>query len=203
MPPGVIAVLMPICLRPGRGVFPRRAKKERPFLARRVGRYFGTGPGLDVSAVAAIDDVRRFAPTLELASADVATARFGGCVLRPGGTFTGGDRLEIDGAPGDVRDIQLLRTTLVEVHNGIGVGQLTGWVFIVSNNLGLTSRGQWLVRPARHVGRRPRDRDGGNAGGEWAGPAAKRARSGNARGFCRSAAGCRRAGAAVGGRGCG
>ena len=147
VPTGAIAALMLIYLGLSRVVFPRRYKKEMLFLARRVGRYVVVFLGFVVIAVAAIDDVRLLATTLGVASAgvvialqDVATSLFGWCVIMSSGKFTIGDRLEIDGARGDVLDIQLLRTTLVEVNNWLGVDQPTGRVFIVPNNFVFKSR---------------------------------------------------------------
>jgi small-conductance mechanosensitive channel len=48
--------------------------------------------------------------------------------------FVIGDRLEIDGIRGDVLDIQLLRTTFLEVNNWLGVDQPTGRVVIMPNS---------------------------------------------------------------------
>jgi small-conductance mechanosensitive channel len=52
-----------------------------------------------------------------------------------GRKFTIGDRLEIDGVKGDVLDIQLLRTTLVEVNAWLGADQPTGRIIVIPNNL--------------------------------------------------------------------
>ena len=128
-------------------VFPRRYQKEALFLARRVGKYLLVFLCFLVVAISSIDDLRLLATTLGVASAgmvialqDVATSIFGWCVIMSGGKFTIGDRLEIDGAKGDVLDIQLMRTTLVEVNNWLGVDQPTGRVFIVPNNFVFKSR---------------------------------------------------------------
>ena len=137
VPALAIASLLLIYLGLSRVVFPRRYKKEFLFLARRVGRYLVVFLALVIIAIASIDDVRLLATTLGVASAgvvialqDVATSLFGWCVIMSGGKFTIGDRLEIDGARGDVLDIQLLRTTLVELNNWLGVDQPTGRVFM-------------------------------------------------------------------------
>jgi len=57
-----------------------------------------------------------------------------------GRKFTVGDRLEIEGVRGDVLDIQLLRTTLVEVNNWLGVDQPTGRVLFIPNNFVFKSK---------------------------------------------------------------
>ena len=51
-----------------------------------------------------------------------------------GGKLNIGDRLEVDGTRGDVIDIQLLRTTLVEINGWLGVDQPTGRVILIPNN---------------------------------------------------------------------
>jgi small-conductance mechanosensitive channel len=147
LPAVAIGVLVAAYLVLSALVFPRRYKKEMLFLARRVGRYLLVFLCLVVVAIASIDDLRLLATTLGVASAgvvialqDVATSIFGWCVIMSGGKFTIGDRLEIDGARGDVLDIQLMRTTLVEVNNWLGVDQPTGRVFIVPNNFVFKSR---------------------------------------------------------------
>lgn len=124
-----------------RAVLPWRYRKEELFLARRLGRYLTI---LLVSVVVAaylIEDLRLIATTLGLVSAaivislqDVCASFFGWFVIMIGGKFTIGDRLEIEGATGDVLDIQLLRTTLLEVNNWLGVDQPTGRVLIMPNN---------------------------------------------------------------------
>jgi small-conductance mechanosensitive channel len=122
-------------------ILPRRYKREELFLARRLGRY---GVALIVAIVAAfylIDDLTLLATTLGLVSAavvislqDMCAAFFGWFAIMFGRKFTIGDRLEIEGVRGDVLDIQILRTTLVEVNNWLGVDQPTGRVLFVPNN---------------------------------------------------------------------
>ena len=147
LPVGTIGLLLASYLVMSVLIFPRRYQKEALFLARRVGKYLLVFLCFMVVAIASIDDLRLLATTLGVASAgmvialqDVATSIFGWCVIMSGGKFTIGDRLEIDGAKGDVLDIQLMRTTLVEVNNWLGVDQPTGRVFIVPNNFVFKSR---------------------------------------------------------------
>jgi small-conductance mechanosensitive channel len=124
-----------------RVLLPRRYKREELFLARRLGRY---AVALLVAVVAAfylIEDLTLLATTLGLVSAavvislqDMCAAFFGWFAIMLGRKFTIGDRLEIDGVRGDVLDIQILRTTLVEVNNWLGVDQPTGRVLFIPNN---------------------------------------------------------------------
>ena len=87
------------------------------------------------------DDLSMVATTLGVASAalvislqDVCASIFGWFVIMAGGKLRIGDRVEIDGVRGDVIDLQLLRTTLLEINGWLGVDQPTGRVIVVSNN---------------------------------------------------------------------
>ncbi|HVU17331.1 MAG TPA: mechanosensitive ion channel domain-containing protein [Candidatus Didemnitutus sp.] len=136
---GLIIILAYLLI--SRVVLPRRYKREELFLARRLGRY---AVALLVAIVAAfymIDDLTLLATTLGLVSAavvislqDMCAAFFGWFAIMFGRKFTIGDRLEIEGVRGDVLDIQILRTTLIEVNNWLGVDQPTGRVLFVPNN---------------------------------------------------------------------
>ncbi|HTL66177.1 MAG TPA: mechanosensitive ion channel domain-containing protein [Lacunisphaera sp.] len=124
-----------------RFVFARRYKKEELFLARRLGRYATTLLIVVVVTLYLFEDLRLIATTLGLVSAaivislqDVCASFCGWFVIMAGQKFTIGDRLEIEGVRGDVLDIQLLRTTLLELNNWLGVDQPTGRVIIVPNN---------------------------------------------------------------------
>jgi len=124
-----------------RVLLPRRYKREELFLARRLGRYAVALVVAMVLAFYLIDDLTLLATTLGLVSAavvislqDMCAAFFGWFAIMLGRKFTIGDRLEIDGVRGDVLDIQILRTTLVEVNNWLGVDQPTGRVLFIPNN---------------------------------------------------------------------
>ncbi len=140
--PGTIAVLLiGLHLVISRMVLPRRYQKETLFLARRLGRYCVALFVLMVFAFYLVEDLTLVATTLGLVSAaivisvqDVFAAFFGWFAIMLGRKFTIGDRLEIEGVRGDVLDIQLLRTTLIEVNNWLGVDQPTGRVLFVPNN---------------------------------------------------------------------
>jgi small-conductance mechanosensitive channel len=86
------------------------------------------------------DDLSMVAATMGIVSAALvialqeATSAFGWFVIMMGSKFGIGDRLEIDGTRGDVIDIQLLRTTLVEVNGWLGVDEPTGRIILVPNN---------------------------------------------------------------------
>jgi small-conductance mechanosensitive channel len=116
-------------------------KNEELFLAYRLARYIGIVAAVAVVCLFLFDDLSMVAATLGVVSAalvislqDVCTSVFGWFVIMLGGKFGIGDRLEIDGTRGDVIDIQLLRTTLLEVNGWLGIDQPTGRVIVVPNN---------------------------------------------------------------------
>ncbi len=116
-------------------------KNEELFLAYRLARYIGIVSAVAVICLFLFDDLSMVAATLGVVSAalvislqDVCTSVFGWFVIMMGGKFGIGDRLEIDGTRGDVIDIQLLRTTLLEVNGWLGIDQPTGRVIVVPNN---------------------------------------------------------------------
>jgi small-conductance mechanosensitive channel len=123
-------------------VLPRRFQKEELFLARRLGRYATASLVAVIVAMYLIEDIAALATTLGLVSAalvislqDVCASFFAWFVIMLGHKFTIGDRLEIDGTKGDVIDIQLLRTTLIELNNWLGTDQPTGRIIVIPNNL--------------------------------------------------------------------
>ncbi len=140
--PGTISILLiAVHIFLSRLVLPRRYQKEALFLARRLGRYIVGLLIILVFAFYLVEDLTLVATTLGLVSAaivisvqDVFAAFFGWFAIMLGRKFTIGDRLEIEGVRGDVLDIQLLRTTLVEVNNWLGVDQPTGRVLFIPNN---------------------------------------------------------------------
>ena len=136
-----IASILLIYLLSSRLILPRRYKHEELFMARRLGRYGIITMIAVILIVYLMEDLRLIATTLGLVSAaivislqDVCSSFFGWSVIMVSRKFVIGDRLEIDGVRGDVLDIQLLRTTLLEVNNWLGVDQPTGRVVIMPNN---------------------------------------------------------------------
>jgi small-conductance mechanosensitive channel len=140
-PAATLGVMLGLQLISGYAILPMFYKNEGLFLARRLGRYLFL---LGVAVVAAaffFDDLSMVAATLGIVSAalvislqDVCTSICGWFVIIGGGKFHIGDRLEIDGIRGDILDIQLLRTILVEIGGWLGTDQPTGRVILVPNN---------------------------------------------------------------------
>jgi small-conductance mechanosensitive channel len=124
-----------------RALLPLVYKHETLFLARRLVRYFITSMAVAVLVGFLFDDLSVVVTMLGIVGAalvislqDVCTSVFGWFVIMAGGKLGIGDRLEVDGTRGDVIDIQLLRTTLVEINGWLGVDQPTGRVILIPNN---------------------------------------------------------------------
>ncbi|MDX2187664.1 MAG: mechanosensitive ion channel [Opitutaceae bacterium] len=122
-------------------LLPLAYRKEGLFLARRLGRYACLLLAVCVFAGFLFDDLSMVAATLGIVSAalvialqDVCTSIAGWFVIMTGSKFKIGDRLEIEDSQGDVIDIQLLRTTLVEVANWMDQDHPTGRVLVIPNN---------------------------------------------------------------------
>ena len=148
LPPATaVAIILLVYLLSSRLVLPQRYKKEELFMARRLGRYATFLLITGIVVLYTMEDLRVIAATLGLVSAaivislqDVCVSFFGWSVIMVSRKFIIGDRLEIEGARGDVLDIQLLRTTLLEVNNWLGVDQPTGRVIIVPNSFVFKSK---------------------------------------------------------------
>ncbi len=140
--PGLMLLgLLGLQLVASRGVLPIFYKKESLFLARRLVRYLLIALAVVVLTGFLFDDLSTVVTMLGVVSAalvislqDVCTSFFGWFVIMGGGKLRIGDRLEIDGTRGDVIDIQLLRTTLVEVNGWLGQDQPTGRIILLPNN---------------------------------------------------------------------
>ncbi|MEO6006308.1 MAG: mechanosensitive ion channel domain-containing protein [Opitutus sp.] len=122
-------------------LLPLAFRDESLFMARRLTRYLVVLLVVAVFAGFLFDDLSTIVATLGIVSAalvislqDVCTSVAGWCAIMAGGKFGIGDRLEIDGSRGDVIDIQLLRTTLIEINGWLGTDQPTGRVIVLPNN---------------------------------------------------------------------
>lgn len=116
-------------------------KNESLVLARRLVRYIMVVAATLVVAGFLFDDLKMVAAAGGLVSAalvislqDVCASVFAWFVIMLGGKFGIGDRLEVEGSQGDVIDIDLLRTTLLEVNGWLGTDQPTGRVITLPNN---------------------------------------------------------------------
>ena len=116
-------------------------KNESLFLARRLTRYVMIVLAIGAIASFLFDDLSMVAATMGIVSAalvislqDACSAAFGWVVIMIGSKFGIGDRLQVEDSCGDVIDIQLLRTTLLEVNGWMGCDEPTGRVILIPNN---------------------------------------------------------------------
>jgi small-conductance mechanosensitive channel len=120
---------------------PRLYHRDRLFIARRVGKYLVVMAILLVLISFFFEDLRPFATALGIAGAAVVIAlqdlfaSFAGWfVIVLSNKMRVGDRIEVDGKRGDVLDIQLLRTTLLELNTWLEVDEPTGRVIVIPNS---------------------------------------------------------------------
>lgn len=128
-------------------VLPRMKHRENLVIMRRFSRYLLLLAAVMVVGAFFFDDLRMFATTLGIVSAaivialqDVCAAVAGWVVIMTGTKFRIGDRIEIDGDCGDVIDIDLLRTTILEVNKGIDADHPTGRVIVLPNSFVLKGK---------------------------------------------------------------
>ena len=122
-------------------LLPVTCRRENLFLIRRLVRYLHFLVAIGVIAGFMFQDLAMVGTTVGVAGAallialqDVCTSMFAWFVIMLGGKFRIGDRLEIDGTRGDVLDIELFRTTLLEVNGWLQTDQPTGRVVTIPNN---------------------------------------------------------------------
>lgn len=128
-------------------VFPIFYRRDNLFVARRLSGYVLTLLIIVVLAFFFLEDLKQVATVLGIASAaivialqDLCSAFAGWFVIVASRKFKVGDRVEVDGMIGDVIDIQLLRTTLLELRNWLGVDEPTGRVVMIPNNFVFKTR---------------------------------------------------------------
>lgn len=136
-----IVVLIAARLVIGWFILPLFYQRESLFIARRLSNYLLVLLMTMVLALFFLEDIKQVATVLGIASAavvialqDLCSSLAGWFVIIGSRKFCVGDRVEIDGMRGDIIDIQLLRMTLVEVNNWLGVDEPTGRVVLVPNN---------------------------------------------------------------------
>lgn len=146
-PAACLVVLLGIYIAVGWVWLPRTKKNESLFLARRLSRYLHVLAAAGILAGFFFDDLSMVAAAFGLVSAalviamkDICTSVVGWFVSTVGGKMNIGDRLEVDGVKGDIIDIDLLRTTMLEVNGWLGADQPTGRVISLPNNFIFTQK---------------------------------------------------------------
>ena len=128
-------------------VFPRINAKENLMILRRFSRYIVIVASVTVVIAVLFEDMQGFFTVLGIISAglvialqDVCTAIAGWVTILTGGKFLIGDRIEVDGSIGDVIDIDLLRTTIIEINAGLDHEHPTGRMIVLPNSFVLRSK---------------------------------------------------------------
>jgi small-conductance mechanosensitive channel len=122
-------------------VFPFLLKQHNLFIARRLGSYAAILVVFVVLITFFLEDLRAIATIMGIVGAaivialqDMCSAFAGWFVIIASRKLRVGDRVEINGHRGEILDIQMLRTTLVELNNWLDVDEATGRTLIIPNN---------------------------------------------------------------------
>ena len=147
LPAECVAAILVVYLLFSHGLLPLLVAKERHIVCRRLGGYLAGFLVLMVLTFFFFEDLKSVATILGIASAavvialqDMCSAFAGWFVIVASRKFAVGQRVEIDEHKGDVIDIQLLRTTLLEVNNWLGVDEPTGRVIVIPNSFVFKSK---------------------------------------------------------------
>ncbi len=122
--------LMPLC-----------CKAEGLFVARRLGGYALALAVVFLLVVFFLEDLKAIATVMGIVGAavvialqDLCSSFAGWFVIVASRKVRVGDRVEIGGRRGDVVDVQMLRTTLVELNNWLGIDEPTGRILVIPNS---------------------------------------------------------------------
>jgi small-conductance mechanosensitive channel len=141
VPIGLIVGILLLHVLFSRRILPLFYTRDRLFVARRMTGYLVFLLVLLVLAVFFLEDLKAIATVLGIAGAalvialqDLCSSFAGWFIIVASGKVRVGDRVEIDGHMGDVIDVQLLRITMLELNNWLGVDEPTGRVIVVPNS---------------------------------------------------------------------
>jgi small-conductance mechanosensitive channel len=122
-------------------IFPLLLRRDSLFLARRAATYLLVVLLLGVLVGFFLEDLKAIATVMGIVGAavvialqDMCSAFAGWFAIVSSRKIRVGDRVEIDGVRGEVLDIQVLRTTLEELNNWLGVNAPTGRTVIIPNS---------------------------------------------------------------------
>jgi small-conductance mechanosensitive channel len=122
-------------------VFPLLFQRDTLFLARRAATYLLVVLLIGVLVAFFLEDLKAIATVMGIVGAavvialqDMCSAFAGWFAIVASRKIRVGDRVEIDGVRGEVLDIQILRTTLEELNNWLGVNAPTGRTVIIPNS---------------------------------------------------------------------
>lgn len=136
-----IAALLALYLLYSRLLLPLVRQGHALFAARRLGGYLVVFIAILIVVAFFLDDLRAIATVMGILGAaivialqDLCSAFAGWFVILASGKLHVGDRVEIGDCRGDVIDIQMLRTTLLEVNNWLGSDDRTGRAVVIPNS---------------------------------------------------------------------
>ncbi len=122
-------------------LFPILMSKDGLFVARRAGGYICAFVILAVVSIFFLEDLKSIATVLGIVGAavvialqDLCSSFAGWFVIVASRKLKVGDRVEIDQHRGDVIDVQMLRITLLELNNWLGVDEPTGRILVIPNS---------------------------------------------------------------------
>lgn len=141
LPVGIIVGTILLYTLLSRLVFPRFLSHENLFVTRRMGGYILLFVIIVMLTVFFLEDLKQIGTVIGLVGAaivialqDLCSSFAGWFVIVGCRKIKLGDRVEIDGRRGDVIDIQMLRTTMLELNNWLGVDEPTGRIVAIPNS---------------------------------------------------------------------
>jgi small-conductance mechanosensitive channel len=141
LPIAAILIVTTIYLLLSRFLFPSILKQDNLFVARRLGSYGAILVIFMVLVTFFLEDLKAIATIMGIVGAavvialqDMCSAFAGWFVIIASRKLRVGDRVEINGHRGEIIDIQMLRTTLVELNNWLEVDEATGRTIIIPNS---------------------------------------------------------------------
>jgi small-conductance mechanosensitive channel len=122
-------------------ILPLILKHDHLFIARRLGSYITILIIILVLIGFFLEDLKHIAAIMGIVGAaivialqDMCSAFAGWFVIIASRKLRVGDRVEINGVRGEIIDIEMLRTTLVELNNWLEVDEATGRTIIIPNS---------------------------------------------------------------------
>lgn len=141
LPLSMIVGLIVLYVLMSRAILPLFLKRDSLFVSRRLLGYLLVLLIVVVLVMFFLEDLKVIAAFMGIVTAaivialqDACSAFAGWFVIVASRKVRVGDRIEIDDCRGEVIDIQMLRTTLVELNNWLGVDEPTGRTMIVPNS---------------------------------------------------------------------
>jgi len=141
LPIAVVASIVLFYLAISHLILPLLLKQDTLFIARRLGSYITILVVMLVLIGFFLEDLKHIAAIMGIVGAaivialqDMCSAFAGWFVIIASRKLRVGDRVEINGVRGEIIDIEMLRTTRVELNNWVEVDEATGRTIIIPNS---------------------------------------------------------------------